>query len=659
MRLHEERIAMCGVVGLFHPTRPAPPEGALLRRMADAIRHRGPDGDGFHAEPHLGFGHRRLSIVDLAGGAQPMSTEDGAVTVCFNGEIYNHAALKTELEAAGHRFRTRSDTESILHGWREWGIGVLDRLKGMFAFALWDRDRGELLLARDRLGEKPMLYGLLPGGMLAFGSEMAALLALPEMPRRIDPAALDDYLALGYVPDPHTIHASIRRLPAAHFLLLRRDEALGRDTAELPAPRRYWQPPTVAAAAPADAAGELARRLDAAVRAQLMSDVPLGAFLSGGVDSSAVVAFAARAVAEAGTGPLATFTIGFDGADDERPAAAALAARLGLASHAEAGRVDYVAAARDQARIFGEPFGDHSAVPTLAVCRLARRHVTVALSGDGGDEVFAGYRRYRFHALAEAVRAHIPAPLRRGVIGRLAAIYPKLDRAPRWLRAKATLTELSLDSALGYYRTVCKLHDARRRGLYAPAMRDAVDGHDPSARFVALMGECDEADGLLQAQYADLHTYLPGDILVKTDRTSMATSLELRPPMLDHDLVAWGMALPAALKLKDGIGKHVLRQALSPHLPADLLWGRKRGFADDIGGQFRAQSETVRQRLTGGAMADSRLFDPAALGRLADEHASGRFDHTQAIWQLLVLEGFLMGEGAEAARLTADSVAVA
>jgi asparagine synthase (glutamine-hydrolysing) len=519
-------------------------------------------------------------------------------------------------------------------------------MKGMFAFALWDRDRGELLLARDRLGEKPMQYGVLPDGTLAFASELHALLALPAMPRRPDLAALDDFLALGYMPDPQTAYLGIRRLPAGHFLLLRRGEPLDLR------PRRYWQPPTAAQPAPADAPRELAQRLDAAVRAQLMSDVPLGAFLSGGVDSSAVVACAARAVAEAGTGPLATFTIGFEGDEDERPAAAALAARLGLASHSEPGTVDYVAAARAQARLFGEPFGDHSAVPTLAVCALARRHVTVALSGDGGDEVFAGYRRYRFHKLAEGVRRMLPAGMRRRVIGGLAAAYPKLDRAPRWLRAKNTLTEISLDSALGYYRTVCKLHAERRRALYSPRMRGAVDGHDPAARIVALMDECDPEDAVLQAQYADLHTYLPGDILVKTDRSSMAVSLELRPPILDHDLVAFGMALPAALKLKDGFGKHVLRQAMAPLLPAELLWGAKRGFADSIACQFRAQAATVRARLTGGALQDSALFDGAALGRLADEHASGRFDHAQAIWQLLVLEGFFAAQSeAASARL--------
>jgi asparagine synthase (glutamine-hydrolysing) len=630
---------MCGVAGLFHPLNPEVPDAGRIRRMADAMAHRGPDGDGFHLEPHLAFGHRRLAIVDLAGGHQPMADESGAVIVCFNGEIYNHQAVRAELEKLGHRYRTRSDTETILHAWKQWGVDCVSRLSGMFAFALYDRDRGELLLARDRLGEKPLHYALLPDGSFAFASELCGLLALPELARRLDPTAIDDFLALGYIPDPHTVYAGIRRLPAGHILLLQRGAPA------LPTPKRYWQAPTHADAAPADAPAELARRLDAAVRAQLMADVPLGAFLSGGVDSSSVVAFASGAHAEGVGGPLATFTIGFPGPDDERPMARRISERYGTAWHAEEGTADYVAAARRLAGIFGEPFGDHSAVPTLAVCTLARRHVTVALSGDGGDEVFAGYRRYRFHMLAESVRRLMPAPVRRRVVGGLAALYPKLDRAPRWLRAKTTLTEISLDSALGYYHTVCKQQDAQRRALYAPGLRGALSGYDPGTRFATLMAECDPDDALLQAQYADVHTYLPGDILVKTDRTSMAVSLELRPPILDPDFVRWGMALPAGLKLKDRFGKHVLRRAMDGRLPAELLWGSKRGFADRIGGQFRDQAALVRQRLTGSALLDSGLFDGAALGRLADEHASGAFEHSQAIWQLLVLEGFL---GAEA-----------
>lgn len=631
---------MCGIVGILAGAMAAEPDPGRVRRMADAIRHRGPDGEGFHAEPGVALGHRRLSIVDLGGGAQPMANEDGSVVIVFNGEIYNHAELRPELEAAGHRFRTRSDTESILHGWEEWGLGCLDRLRGMFAFALWDRRRGQLLLARDRLGEKPLLYARLPDGGLAFASEIGALLTLPEIPRRIDPVAADDFLALGYVPDPGCIWRDIRKLPAGHCLLL----APGGEAV----PRRYWAPPTQVAADPGAAAPQHLRALlRTCVRDRLMSDVPLGAFLSGGIDSGTVVALAAEAAAG---GPLATFTIGFPGAADERPAAALVAAKAGTAHHAEEGTADYLAMARDQARIFGEPFGDHSAVPTLAVCRLARRHATVALSGDGGDEVFAGYRRYRWHMLAEAVRAHLPAGVRRHVIGTLARAYPKLDRAPRWLRAKTTLTEISLDSALGYYRTVCRLQEERRRGLLSRDLRAAVSGHDPAARIAAAMAECDPAEPLLQAQYADVLTYLPGDILTKVDRTSMAVSLEVRPPILDHDLVAWGMALPASRKLAGGVGKRVLREAAATLLPPEILTRGKQGFAASIDGQLRRGAAELRARLLGAPMLDSGLFDGAALGRLVAEHESGRFDHTQALWQLLVFEGFLVAAEASPAR---------
>jgi asparagine synthase (glutamine-hydrolysing) len=630
---------MCGLTGLFHPLDPAIPDRGALTRMTDLLRHRGPDGEGFHTEPHLGLGHRRLAIVDLAGGAQPMATGDGRIVVSFNGEIYNHAELRSALEALGHVFRTRSDTESILLGWRAWGLGMLDRLDGMFAFALWDRERGELLLARDRLGEKPLHYARTPGGGWAFASELAPLLALPGVARGMNHAALEDFLALGYVPDPHSMHVGIQRLPPAHALVLRRGQA------EAPPPYRYWQPPTRAAAAPDDAVGEMTRRLDAAVRARLMADVPLGSFLSGGLDSGAVTALAAQAHKG-----IASFTIGFEGAEDESAIAAMVAERYGTKHHVQSASADYLAAARGQAAIFGEPFGDHSAVPTLAVCTLARKHATVALSGDGGDEVFAGYRRYRFHKLSEGVRRMLPAGVRRQVIGRLAAAYPVLARAPRWLRARNTLTELSLDSALGYYRTVCKLHEDRRRGLYSPGMRGMLQGYDPSDRFVGLMAECDPDDPLLQAQYADLHTYLPGDILTKLDRTSMAVSLEVRPPLLAHPMVEWGMALPAHLKLQGGVGKQILRQAMAPMLPVEVLSGPKRGFAQGIAGQFRERAETVRARLGGEAMLDSGLFDGAALHRLVDEHESGRADHAQPIWQLLVLEGFLRGasEPAEA-----------
>ena len=601
-----------------------------MRRMAAAQAHRGPDGEGFHAEAGLALGHRRLAIVDLAGGAQPMAGPDGTTMLSFNGEIYNHDQLRHELEKLGHRFRSRSDTEVILHAWQEWGLAALARLNGMFAFALWDRGMGQLLLARDRLGEKPLHYAQLPDGTIAFASEPAGLLVLPGLSRRLEATGVDDYLALGYVPDPRSIHAAIARLPPGHYLVLKRG-AIG-----LPPPRRWWQPPVAVRAAPADAAAELAARLEASVQLRLMSDVPLGCFLSGGVDSAGIATLAARRPQ-----PLDSFTIGFEGDADERPMAAAVAAGLGGRHHAQAAHSDPLADAREIARVFGEPFGDISAVPSLAVSRLARRHVTVALSGDGGDEVFAGYRRYRWHVLVEAARRLVPSRIRRPVIGALARAYPKMDRAPRWLRARHTLTEISLDSALGYYAMVCKSAQAQRRALLSPSLRAALDGHDPAARFGAVMEECDPDEPLLQAQYADLHTYLPGDILTKVDRASMAASLEVRPPLLDHTLVEWGMALPGRLKLRGGTGKHVLRQALRPVLPRAVLDRPKQGFAAPIGRALRAQEPALRHLLLRGPMLDSGLFDEAGLAAILAQHMSGRFDHGQLLWQLLVMQGFL------------------
>ena len=634
---------MCGLTGLFRPDG-SDIDLALLHRMTDAIAHRGPDGDGFHVAAGLGLGHRRLAIVDVGGGSQPMFDDTGAIAIIFNGEIYNFPALQPRLEAMGHRFQTHCDTEAVIHAWKQWGPDCLAHLDGMFAFALWDARQKQLFLARDRLGKKPLYYAQTPHG-LAFGSEMAALAALPGLARQIDPAALDDFFAYGYVPDPGTIFAAVRKLPAAHFLLLRQGQA------SPPAPVRYWRPSV--AVQPADAAeavASLRSQLREATRARLMADVPLGAFLSGGLDSGGIVAMAAELRRERGEPPLDTFTIGFGGGEDETPYARMVAARYGATAHEERGEgADYIDAARQQGRIFGEPFGDASAVPSFAVCRLARRHVTVALSGDGGDEVFAGYRRYRWHQLVSSMRTYLPEPVRRSVIGPLARLYPKLDRAPRWLRAKYTLTELSLDAALGYYRTMARVHHAQRRALFAGPVRAALDGYDPGARIAALMEESGSEDSLAQAQYADLQTWLVGDILTKIDRTSMANSLEARAPLLDHRLVEWGLSLPASLKLQGGRGKHVLRQALAPYLPQELLDRRKQGFATSLAAPLRAGAARVRKRLLGPIMADSRLFDTDAIARMLAEHEQGARDHSQALWLLLVFEGFLATECAKPA----------
>lgn len=636
---------MCGIAGIFHPAGGAGVDAALLARMTAALAHRGPDGEGFHVEPHIGLGHRRLAIIDIAGGHQPMFNEDGSVAIVFNGEIYNFADLRPRLQSLGHVFRTdHSDTETIIHAWESYGPDCLQYLNGMFALAIWDRNRGCLFLARDRVGKKPLYYATDSAGRFVFGSELCALARVPTLPRRIDPTAVEDYFTLGYVPEPGSIYSGIHRLPPAHFLLLQR----GRD---MPAPRRYWHPPTRSEPLDETSARERLRgHLMRATAARLVSDVPLGAFLSGGVDSSAVVATAAGL-----RGGLSTFTIGFDGAEDETRYAAMVASRYATTQHTErAAAVDIIDAARLQGRIFGEPFGDASAVPTYGVCRLARRHATVALSGDGGDEVFAGYRRYRWHTLVDSVRRVLPAGVRRHAIGTLARLYPKLDRAPRWLRARHTLTELSLDSALGYAATVTKIHARRRRALFSPALASRLDEHDPTRRFAHLMDACDCDDALMQAQYADLHTCLPGDILTKVDRVSMANALEVRAPLLDHELLAWGLALPASLKLRGGEGKYLLKRAMQPLLPHAVLYRPKQGFATSPAATFRAQARRVRSRLLGAGMADCGLFALPALARLIDEHEAGRFDHSAPLWLLLVFEGFLASEHAPGPVLPAD-----
>ncbi len=626
---------MCGIAGIFQTSEGGADWTTDVKSMTDAIAHRGPDGEGFHVEPGLALGHRRLAVIDPAGGHQPMYNEDGSVAIVFNGEIYNFEAIRQELTRLGHVFRNRCDTETIVHAWESWGPDCVQRLAGMFAFALWDRTRRVLFCARDRLGKKPLYYAC-EDGRFVFGSEIAALAALPGMSRRIRPQAVDDFFAYGYVPEPGTIFDAVHKLPAASTLVVDRS---GRP----PDIRRYWQPTErsigqVGASTMAEAVPQLQQRLRGAVACRLVSDVPLGAFLSGGVDSSAVVACAAPMLDH----PLDTFTIGFDGEEDETPYAAQVAERYGTRQHNDrAASTDMIAAARLQAAVFGEPFGDSSSVPTLTVCRLARRHATVAISGDGGDEVFGGYRRYRWHRLVCGVRDHLPAGLRRHAIGRLAALYPKLDRLPRFMRAKHTLTELSLDAAEGYARTVTRGHAAQRHALFSPSLRASLDGHDPFAPLRAVMQDAHEADPVLQAQLADLATWLPGDILTKVDRASMAASLEVRAPFLDHDLVNWGLSLPASLKIGPGGGKHVLKRALEPMLPNDVLYRPKQGFTSDLAPLFRREAERLKAVLLGPVMLQSGLFDARAVEALLDQHASGASDHAQLIWLLLAFEGFL------------------
>jgi len=599
--------------------------------MNDSIAHRGPDGDGFLLEPGIGLGHRRLAIIDLEGGKQPLYNETGDVGVVFNGEIYNYRETMAELTALGHHFATASDTEVIVHAWEEWGPRCLERFRGMFAFALWDRKRRTLFLARDRLGKKPLYYALLPDGQLVFGSEMRAMLHHPGIERRIDPLAVDGYLALGYVPEPASIYQGIRKLPAAHYMVIERGRPV-------PEPTRYW----TLRFAPRkmnenEAAEELITLLREATRLRLVSDVPLGAFLSGGVDSSGVVAMMAGLTSD----PVKTFAIGFGGAADELVYAQAVADRYHTDHLAERSSVDYLDSIDEQAAIFGEPFADTSAVPTGRVSELARRRVTVALSGDAGDELFAGYRRYRFHMASQKLRGLLPDSVRRPVFGFLGGIYPKLDRAPRWLRAKTTFQELAADEAEGYYRTVCKIPDAMRRALLSERTQKAVAGWRPASLIRAAMDSAGTDDPMARAQFADMQTYLIGDILTKVDRASMAHSLEVRAPLLDHVLVEWAATVPPDLKIRSSGGKYILKKALEPYVPHGNLYRTKQGFATSLAPQFRGPGAArVRERLSDAALLDSGLFDRRAIETLVSQHESGAFDHNQALWSLLMFQAW-------------------
>ncbi|HEY1042890.1 MAG TPA: XrtA/PEP-CTERM system amidotransferase [Telluria sp.] len=628
---------MCGIAGLFDTRGTREVDRVLLDRMNATLSHRGPDEDDIWTAPGIGFAHRRLSVIDIASGRQPLGNEDGSVMVCYNGEIYNYRELGAELRALGHVFGTRSDTEVIVHAWEEWGEDCVTRLRGMFAFALHDSRRRQLFLARDRLGVKPLFYALLPDGMLAFGSELKALRAIPSLSRAIDVRAVEEYFAYGYIPEPRTIYSGALKLEPGHTLLQQLDGA--------PAvPRQYWnvrfqvgQP-----AAEDQVQDELVARLREAVRMRLVAEVPLGAFLSGGVDSSAVVAMMAGLT----HGPVNTCSIGFDQPDfDESGYARDVAARYGTAHYSQVVDPGDYSLLDTLAALYDEPFADSSAIPTYRVCQLARTRVTVALSGDGGDENLAGYRRYR-HAVAEHnVRGCFPAALRRPLFGTLGRWYPKADWAPRVLRAKTTFEALSRDLVEGYFHGVSLMTDAMRAQLFSPALMHQLQDYRAIEVMRGHLRQAETHDALSMIQYLDLKTYLPGDILTKVDRASMAHALEVRVPLLDHELVEWIATLPSNLKLRGGEGKYIFKKALERHLPAHILYRKKQGFAVPLAQWFRGPlRERVRESLLGPRLADTGFFNKKFLHEIVEHHQAGRRDYSASIWSLLMFEAFLRRE---------------
>lgn len=622
---------MCGIAGLYYPVRPKPVDPARLTAMADVLAHRGPDGSGVWTAPGVGLAHRRLAIIDLEGGVQPMVTADQGVAVTYNGEIYNFREVRAELEALGARFQTASDTEVLLHGWRAWGPSMLEKLNGMFAFALYDAGKRSLLLARDRFGVKPLAYTQLSDGAVAFASEIKGLLAHPSFRRLADFSAVEDYMGLGYVPDDASILAGVKKLPAGHFLLLERGK-------HVPEPVKWWDIDFSrrATGKRKDLEAELVERMRAGVVSRMIADVPLGAFLSGGVDSSAVVAL----MAEASRSAVKTCTIGFDAKDhDETGYAKQIADRFATQHRSRIVAADDFSLIDTLVAAFDEPFGDASALPTYRVCQLAREGVTVALSGDGADEAFAGYRRYRFFAAEERARALLPEGLRASVFGALGRFYPKADWAPRPLRAKTTLLALTEGGEYAYPKAVGVTGPALRQSLYSAAARKALAGHTAEQRYTDTMRRAPARDALDRAQYADFKHYLPGDILTKVDRTSMAVSLEAREPLLDYRLVEFAATLPPSLRIRAGQGKWLMKKAMEPWLPKEILYRPKMGFVTPISAWFRgALADEAAKLSRSGVLAGTGWFDLATIDRLAADHRSGRAEHGRTLWQLLMLE---------------------
>ena len=640
---------MCGITGGVWTE----PEKAIsqetLQRMTDVLRHRGPDDEGAYCSEFacgetgtgVALGHRRLAIIDLAGGRQPLSNEDNSVWVVFNGEIYNFRSLRQRLEAAGHEFRTHSDTETLVHLYEDEGPGFLQYLVGMFALAIWDGHRRQLLLARDRLGQKPLVYCQEPGRLL-FASELKSLLEVPGLPREIDPQAIDEYLTYQYVPHPRTIFRGIAKVPPGHYAVYR-DGKLD--------VQAYWQPDfNVEEPLPADEyVRQLRSTMTVAVESQLQSDVPLGAFLSGGIDSSIIVGL----MRQLSGGPVRTFCIGFPVPEYDETRYARIAAGHFGTLHEEF-RIEPRAVEVLPKLVwhYDEPFADSSAVPTWYLSQLTRQHVTVALSGDGGDELFAGYPRYQAVWLAGWLD-RLPGPLRRVLAGRFWQHLPGSARQKSIVRHwKRFVEALNQTPAQRYLEWIAIFGAARRRGLYTEEFARTLLGDCPNSRpsengtvpfphdfLAAAWARSSRRDPVTAVSLADLLTYLPGDLMTKVDIASMAHGLECRQPFLDHRVVELAARMPVGLKFRHGRGKRILLRTFADMLPKPILQRGKMGFGVPLDHWFRAElREFAHEVLFDRRTRERGLFQPAAVTRLWDEHQKRRLDHSNRLWALLVLE---------------------
>ncbi|MGB7925646.1 MAG: asparagine synthase (glutamine-hydrolyzing) [Pyrinomonadaceae bacterium] len=618
---------MCGIVGIVR-TDDVPVNEALLSQMCEAVRHRGPDEDGFYLNGSTGMAMRRLAIIDLKGGQQPIWNEGRTAAIVFNGEIYNYRELREHLEKLGHKFYTDSDTEAIIHLYDRYGADCPKHLRGMFAFAIWDEARQELFLARDRVGKKPLLYAQL-GNQLVFGSEFSALLLHPDISREIEPRAIHYYLSFMCVPAPMTAYRAIKKLEPGHTLRYSRGEV----TTE-----RYWQPDfSKKVKLDEEEAGERAVAiLRESVRLRLISEVPLGAFLSGGIDSSAVVAL----MSEESSDPVKTFSIGFEEQDfSELHHARRVAQHVGAEHHEFIVRPRAMDVLPMLVEHYGEPYADSSAIPTYYVARETRQHVTVALNGDGGDECFAGYERYAAMRLAEKYH-RLPGLLRDQLINRSVGMLPSSElRRSRIRDLKRFLRAASLPKVERYMRWVSVFDRDAKEGLYSDGFRHAMDGQNAAAFIEPWFARANGAGIVDAALLADTMTYLPNDLLVKVDIASMAVSLEARSPFLDHHVIEFAASLPEGLKLRGLTTKYLLKRVLKKLLPAENLKRRKMGFGVPIGHWFRGEMQNfLRETLLSEKALKRGLFKPETVARMVTEHTSGARDYAHQLWTLLMLE---------------------
>ena len=618
---------MCGICGFIYPQANKSIDAALLRKMTTVIYHRGPDDEGFYTDERAALGMRRLSIIDLVTGNQPVANEDESLWLVFNGEIYNYQSLHAELERKGHRFATRSDTEVIVHAYEEYGDRCAEKFNGMFAFALWDTHRKRLLIARDHVGIKPLYYWVGRQG-LVFGSELKCLVAHPDVPTEVDLIALDQFLTLEYIPSPRTIFKAVNKLPPGHLLVYEAGEARV---------QQYWDVPIRDVPQDEDSAAEMLRELiDDAVRMQLMSDVPLGAFLSGGIDSSTVVASMAHSTDMA----VKTFSIGFDDASYNELPYAREVARWYETDHTEEILQPEIAnLAEKLVRHLDEPFGDFSIFPTYLVSQVARKKVKVVLSGDGGDELFGGYDTYVAQEMDQVYR-HLPIKLRRDILPALfARIPPTPEKKGLVNKAKRFVEGASLPDALQHTRWMMFMSQADKADLYTSEVRAALNGDSSAAIMVDYFARRESFAPLSQQQYVDIKTYLVDDILTKVDRMSMAVSLEARVPLLDYRIVELAVNLPAYMKLHRGQTKRILKKAMADRLPESVLTKPKQGFSIPLKNWLRAELKPMMlDLLTQDSILRRGLFSAETVATWVDEHLKGRANHSHRLWALMVFE---------------------